>query len=718
NETVLNELIEQLTNTTVGGNVYYDGNQFTYVDGNGDTQTINFEELVQANETVTALVDNGDGTYTYTSEDGTETIVDVPASVVNRFEEVVNGGPVTINGETYNTVEEYIRHLVEANETVTALVNNNDGTYTYTNEAGDAVTIDVPADVISNFEEIISNETVLNELIEQLTNTTVGGNVYYDGNQFTYVDGDGNTQTINFEELVQANETVTTLVNNNDGTYTYTSEDGTETIVDVPASVVNQFEEVVNGGPVTINGETYNTIEEYIQHLVEANETVTTLVNNNDGTYTYTNEAGDAVTIDVPADVISNFEEIINNETVLNELIEQLTNTTVGGNVYYDGNQFTYVDGNGDTQTIDLSEIAIEPWLNQADGTKATENTQDIYQMGKVAINTAITDKQLEVKGDMTATYSGAGIYNIIDNNYTPFGGGNVVLSANAENPVDASQYTSFYTRLEAAGLTSLDGDKVASVVAYSGEIDHRFRHPGGMMTNYTFPRDNGSVNHVLTTDGHPTSAQLSWKSISDLLEVTASNGVNIDATSGDIKLGGNLTEATTITNDGYPLTIATGGTATSITGLPQTEQADYNAITGATGDQLVSVDADGLLKQLKAAMPKFFYMPSVIIPIASDQLEDPLTGESFNDGTRQGTIDLYGRYAAQFGSPMASNAGATTILPVLPANELDYHIAWYNSSVFENVSVSDAGILTYTVKADADVTVGSFMNVVFAIKP
>ncbi|MDN3664364.1 hypothetical protein QWY92_02955 [Algibacter miyuki] len=34
---------------------------------------------------------------------------------------------------------------------------------------------------------------------------------------------------------------MTTLVDNTDGTYTYTSEDGTETIVDVPGSVVNQF---------------------------------------------------------------------------------------------------------------------------------------------------------------------------------------------------------------------------------------------------------------------------------------------------------------------------------------------------------------------------------------------------------------------------------------------------------------------------------------------
>src|SRR5690606_8409956 len=109
----------------------------------------------------------------------------------------------------------------------------------------------------------------------------------------------------------QANETVTTLVNNNDGTYTYTSEDGTVTTVDVPSDIVNQFGNIVTDGPVTVDGNTYNTIEEYIEHIVSTAETTTTLVNNNDGTYTYTNESGATVTIDVPSDVIGNIEQIL-----------------------------------------------------------------------------------------------------------------------------------------------------------------------------------------------------------------------------------------------------------------------------------------------------------------------------------------------------------------------------------------------------------------------
>lgn len=101
------------------------------------------------------------------------------------------------------------------------LINNEDGTYTYTNEMGDTVTINVPSDVINNFEQIINNNEVLNQLIENLANTTVGGNVYYDGDTFTYVDESGQSHVINFEEIVQANETVTTLEILEEGQYLY-----------------------------------------------------------------------------------------------------------------------------------------------------------------------------------------------------------------------------------------------------------------------------------------------------------------------------------------------------------------------------------------------------------------------------------------------------------------------------------------------------------------
>src|SRR5690606_21225811 len=199
----------------------------------------------------------------------------------------------------------------QANETVTELVYNEDGTFLYYIErdvgfdgdriSGLGVADDIPSDVISNFENIISNTDVLNELVEQLTNTSVGGNVYYDGTTFTYVDGDGATPTIDLGAVVQANETMTVLVDNNDGTYTYYNEAGVDD----------------DGNPIPRSG----------------------------------------IAIDFPYTTLFRSENIISNTDVLNELVEQLTNTSVGGNVYYDGTMFTYVDGDGTTQTIDLGAV-------------------------------------------------------------------------------------------------------------------------------------------------------------------------------------------------------------------------------------------------------------------------------------------------------------------------------------------------------------------------
>ncbi|MDM1497160.1 hypothetical protein HX063_17485, partial [Myroides odoratimimus] len=116
----------------------------------------------------------------------------------------------------------------------TTITKNTDGTYKYINENGLVVTIDATENIISNIENILRDTNVLQKLITVLGDTYVGGNVYYDGENFTYIDENGNSHVINLGEIIKENETVTTFVANGDGTYTYTSEDGTSTVVDIP----------------------------------------------------------------------------------------------------------------------------------------------------------------------------------------------------------------------------------------------------------------------------------------------------------------------------------------------------------------------------------------------------------------------------------------------------------------------------------------------------
>ena len=133
-----------------------------------------------------------------------------------------------------------VSSLVNSNETVTTLVNNGAGVYTYTNEAGTTTTINVPADVISNFNDIVSNTSVLNQIIEIIQDN--GGNVFYNGTTMTYVDVNGVTQVINLADIVTANETVTTLVDNGNGSFTYTNEAGTPSTINyTPAASTDDW---------------------------------------------------------------------------------------------------------------------------------------------------------------------------------------------------------------------------------------------------------------------------------------------------------------------------------------------------------------------------------------------------------------------------------------------------------------------------------------------
>lgn len=146
-------------------------------------------------------------------------------------------------------------------ETVTTLIDNLDGTFTYTNEAGNTVTISITsgADVL----------TVISAV----------------GSVISYVDELGNTTAIDIKNL----ETTTNIVNNNNGSFTYTNED----------NVSVTWAETVTTVTNTIVG---NKIADYTSEdgtITSINESVTTMVDNLDGTYTYTNEAGTAVIVPV-----------------------------------------------------------------------------------------------------------------------------------------------------------------------------------------------------------------------------------------------------------------------------------------------------------------------------------------------------------------------------------------------------------------------------------
>lgn len=95
-------------------------------------------------------------------------------------------------------------------ETITILEALGQGVYNYNSELGVSTLINVPSDVIENFTSITSNSNVLNHLVSIIRSNA--GNVYYNNGVFTYLNENGEYVNIDFDDLVQTNQTLTSLV--------------------------------------------------------------------------------------------------------------------------------------------------------------------------------------------------------------------------------------------------------------------------------------------------------------------------------------------------------------------------------------------------------------------------------------------------------------------------------------------------------------------------
>lgn len=124
-----------------------------------------------------------------------------------------------------------------------------------------------------------------------------------------------------------------------------------------------------------------------------------------------------------------------------------------------------------------------------------------------------------------------------------------------------------------------------------------------------------------------------------------------------------------------------------------------------------VVADANGVLGRRNMA-PDFFYMPPMVFPTRE---EDAKGHVSFSAGTF--TVNLYDEYVEQFVTNAAAVSSTSTALHQWAANELEYHITYYDSEVFTNLTLNEAGVLTYRVRDGVTPTKRSFFNIVFKVK-
>jgi hypothetical protein len=429
NNPAVTTIIENIATKTVGA-VTFDSttNQFSYTDAAGNPQVVDISTIVKANETITTLDKDAanNGKYVYTSENATPTTIDVVGDVITNASTI-------LSDPTFKTE---ITNIITANETVTTLVNNGGGSYTYNNEAGTPVDIDVVGDVTTNFSTIANNPAVTT-IIQEISTKTEGA-VTFDSttNQFSYTDAAGNPQVVDISTIVKANETITTLDKDpaNNGKYVYTSENTTGTTIDVVGDVITNASTILNDPTFTTE----------LTNIITANETVTTLVNNGGGSYTYNNEAGTPVNIDVVGDVTTNFSTIANNPAVTT-IIENIATKTVGA-VTFDSttNQFSYTDATGTPQLVDISTIVKanetittldKDAANNGKYVYTSENTTPttIDVVGDVITNASTILNDPSFKTELTNVIKTEETVTTLVNN----GGGSYTYNNEAGTPVD-----------------------------------------------------------------------------------------------------------------------------------------------------------------------------------------------------------------------------------------------------------------------------------------
>jgi hypothetical protein len=417
-DTILNYLTNNITQELTDSIMRYvtiDGTRGITVNGSGTSHiTINLPNGTQNN----VLAFNGSE---WVSTDlSSLTVAEVDGVIGN---EVVDASDATLVRSGAGTGADPYKLRANTSVIGDSLVSNS----TFINNLGD---------------ELVSNSTFVNnmgdELVSNNTFITNLGDELVSNNTFITNMGDSLAHYINNTNLgdtiinmIQANETVTTLTNNNNGTYTYTSENGTETVVDVVGDIytygdtllsntqfitdisdsIAKYISVTNLGDTILNYMTNNVSQAFtdsiMQHVVV------------DGTRGITvNGSGTShITINLPNGTQSNVLAFNGTEWVSTDL-SSLTVAEVDGVI---GNEV--VDASDNTLTRSGLGTASSPYKLKANinsiGDSLVNSSTFVTNMGDelVSNNTFVTNMGDELVSNNTfVTNLGDSLANSIHN--------------------------------------------------------------------------------------------------------------------------------------------------------------------------------------------------------------------------------------------------------------------------------------------------------------
>lgn len=207
NGAAITPINETVTNLTIVGN------NLEYTNEIGEITRLEFSEL----QLPTTLADDGQGTLVFTDKDGTTTTIEKARLVDNgdgtfTFVNGNNGDEVEINVNNYSITNTTEGHLVATFTDSTGATTNIAETIT---TMRDTITDGNP---IAEYLNENGESTTLNESITELT---------VNGNDISFVNEVGNVTSFVLPDTgSEVVETTTSIVDNTDGTFSYTNEVG------------------------------------------------------------------------------------------------------------------------------------------------------------------------------------------------------------------------------------------------------------------------------------------------------------------------------------------------------------------------------------------------------------------------------------------------------------------------------------------------------------
>lgn len=403
-----------------GGNYNPATMVLTLSDNDGTTPDVTLD----LSTLISAMTDNGNGTYTH-SAGGVSTVIDTTVAT-----------DATIDGDGVNTPLSVNCAAIVANCNLattgdivpaSSLIDNGDGTYTHTNGNGVVTVINTntphtASNVVNNGDGTYTHTNSDGDVTVIDTNTSHVPSTMVDNGNGTYTFNNGDGQVL----LIDATQTHSSIVNNNDGTFTHTNGDNVVTTIDMCAAC-----------PDVLTSITYQP---------------------GDNTFTYTDELGGTSVIPLyPIDIN------VQNAS-LNGLV--LTITETDGQVHnvdlssLASNYTANPDGSYTLTSINGSVTIPAPTLpSSLTGASATGNTIGTHNDGQgnsVDINETVTTMVTNPDNSITFTSE--------DGTSTTIPADSVSSITSAVNADGSTTYTHFVNGVNGDSWTILPNPTVVNI--------------------------------------------------------------------------------------------------------------------------------------------------------------------------------------------------------------------------------------------------------------